>query len=94
MKLISRISQIIYSKTEEFQLNGINIEAPLYIAGGCFFDVLRDCGVPDDAAEMARRAFICMKQTPPCNLSSRFYLIASQISSCSSGESIGELENN
>jgi len=50
--------------------------------------------VPDDAAEMARRAFICMKQTPPCNLSSRFYLIASQISSRSSGESIGELENN
>ena len=52
----------------------------MHIAADCFREVLRECGVPEENADLARGAFICLKMTQADDVRDRLMRIASQVS--------------
>lgn len=83
--LINRASKIIQCKNEDeldideelFIKIPVNSSDPLHIAADCFKDVLRECCVPEDKADLARRAFICLRQNSQEDVRDRLLRIAS-----------------
>ena len=69
-ELIQRVSKIIVSKNDSqldidmdvFQKPPVNSKQPLFIAGDCLHDTLILCGVDKDQADMARRAFVSLRE--------------------------------
>lgn len=92
--LITRITKIILWNGGEIDIDEdlfnnmpVNSSNPLHIAGDCFRDVLKECGVPDDKADLARKAFICLKLSTFDEMRDRLFRIASQISDNNVGKS-------
>lgn len=52
---------------------------PIYIAGDCFRDTLMDCGVDKDSADLARKAFISLRENKQEEVHNRMVRIASSI---------------
>jgi hypothetical protein len=82
--LITRITKIILWNGGDIDIDEdlfnnmpINSSNPLHIAGDCFRDVLKECGVPDDKADLARKAFICLKLSTFDEVRDRLFRIAS-----------------
>lgn len=50
------------------------------MAADCFKDVLRECGVPEDKADLARRAFCALRYSSQEDVRDRLMRIASQLS--------------
>jgi hypothetical protein len=63
-----------------------NSSQPLHIAADCLREVLLECGIPEEKADLAKIAFICLKQSLDEDVRDRLIKIASQLLSPSNHE--------